>query len=106
MKSAAAEKRRGARKSVPFKPLHLETISALQALTIVVMHGESLCRDEYGLFCFRARCVCDPDGEQYQFCVRCDEIGDGKCIAKGALRTKLATCHKKLYNLLDSLSMT
>ena len=79
-------------------------MSALKALTIVVMHGEPLCRDDYSLFCFGARCVCDPDGEQYQFCVRCDEIGDGKYIAKGALRTKLAGCHKKLYNLLDPIS--
>ena len=89
----------------PLNPSTFETMSALKALSIVVMHGEPLCRDEYGLFCFRARCACDfyliDVGVR---CVRCDEIGDGNNIAKGALRTKLAGCHKQLYNLLDPLS--
>ena len=79
--------------------------TAQKALDVVVQHGEPLCRSEYHLFCFRARCICgDYQGmDTNGVCVRCDEIGDGKKIAAGAQRTKLAGCCKALYNRLEPM---
>jgi len=83
-----------------FLPSYQAMSATLQALDIVTQHGEPLCRSEYHLFCFRARCIC---GDYQGFCVRCDEIGDGRDIEKGAQRTKLAGCCKELYSRLEPM---
>ena len=80
---------------------------AMQALSVVVKHGEPLCRDEVVLSHWVADCFCDIIDRKYEEypCNTCRERCNTSFIQKGMLRTKLAGCCKDLHALLQPLYM-
>ena len=80
---------------------------AMQALSVVVKHGEPLCRDEVVLSHWVADCFCDIIDREYEEypCKTCRECCNTSFVQKGMLRTKLAGCCKDLHALLRPLYM-
>ena len=74
---------------------------ALQALAVVVQHGEPLGKEE--LSYWTGECYCDQMDPELNHligrfhCDNCDK--DYDFICRGKLRTKLAGCCKKLHKL-------
>ena len=79
----------------------------MQALSMVVRHGEPLCRDEVILSNWAADCHCDIIDREYEEypCKTCQERCNTSFVQKDKLRTKLAGCCKDLHTLIGPLYM-